>query len=46
MSLINITQIEMLNNPTPFEAPISLRVTFECLKEIPEGTSPFYTLYS
>jgi hypothetical protein len=34
MSLVNITNITMDNNPAPFDSPIKMTVTFEVLKEL------------
>jgi len=36
MSLVNITNILVENNPAPFCAPFKLVISFECLKEIKE----------
>ena len=32
--------VEFLNNPAKFLDPYHFRVTFECIAELPEGTSP------
>lgn len=37
MSHINITNIQIMNNPAPFSDPLSFQVTFECLKDLPDG---------
>lgn len=36
MSLINITNIQLDNNPDLFLSPIKMHVTFECLLDISE----------
>ena len=35
MSIVNITNIQIINNPSPFNSPIQLSITFETLKPIP-----------
>jgi hypothetical protein len=37
MSNINVTNIQIMNNPAPFTDPLTFQVTFECLKDLPEG---------
>jgi histone chaperone ASF1 len=34
MALVNITNITIDNNPAPFQSPITLNITFECLKAL------------
>ncbi len=34
MSLVNITNIIIQNNPAPFLTPFSMNISFECLQEI------------
>mmetsp|Transcript_23888 Transcript_23888/g.34198 ORF Transcript_23888/g.34198 Transcript_23888/m.34198 type:complete len:257 (-) Transcript_23888:75-845(-) len=34
MSLINIANVEVLNNPTSFTSPLQFEITFECLQEL------------
>lgn len=34
MSLVNITNVKINNNPAPFQSPIVLDITFECLKAL------------
>jgi len=36
MSYINVTNIQLKNNPSSFEQPLTFQITFECLKDIPE----------
>ena len=43
MSNINITNIKIMNNPAPFQSPLSFQITFECLKDLPEGTKILQT---
>ena len=37
MSSINITNINVLNNPALFQSPFAFEVTFECIVPIKEG---------
>ena len=37
MSLVNITNIIVEDNPASFLEPLKLKITFETAKEIPEG---------
>ena len=41
MSIVNVTSIEVLDNPAKFADPYKLKVTFECLQELPEGVPAF-----
>ncbi|GJJ73354.1 histone chaperone ASF1 [Entomortierella parvispora] len=34
MSIVNITQIEVLNNPTHYSSPYQFEITFECIAPI------------
>ncbi|RKP39039.1 histone chaperone ASF1A-like protein [Dimargaris cristalligena] len=44
MSLVNISDIKFLDNPTPFLNPYQLEVTFECHKEL-EDDLEFKLIY-
>ena len=37
MSYINVTNIQVENNPSTFTAPLTFKITFEYLKDLPEG---------
>ena len=37
MSLINIVNVEVLNNPSGFFDLFQFQVTFECLQELQDG---------
>lgn len=37
MSLINITNVLVLDNPTQFTNPVQFEITFECLRELKDG---------
>jgi len=40
MSLINVTNVEILDNPTKFTNPFQFEITFECLPPgVQEGES-------
>jgi len=34
MSLVNVTNMAVLNNPSPFSSPLLFEITFECLQEL------------
>eukprot|EP00330_Aristerostoma_sp_ATCC50986_P008059 CAMPEP_0114598176 /NCGR_PEP_ID=MMETSP0125-20121206/20509_1 /TAXON_ID=485358 ORGANISM="Aristerostoma sp., Strain ATCC 50986" /NCGR_SAMPLE_ID=MMETSP0125 /ASSEMBLY_ACC=CAM_ASM_000245 /LENGTH=54 /DNA_ID=CAMNT_0001803571 /DNA_START=100 /DNA_END=264 /DNA_ORIENTATION=+ len=34
MSNINVTNIDLVNNPSKFTDPFTFQITFECLKDI------------
>jgi len=36
MAYINVTNIQVKNNPAPFREPLTFQITFECLKDLPE----------
>lgn len=37
MSLVNIANINVLNNPAPFNSPLEFEITFECNAELKDG---------
>ena len=37
MSVVNVTNIAVLDNPSVFTNPLQFEVTFECLRPLPEG---------
>ena len=37
MTLVNIIQVTVLDNPTAFTNPFQFEITFECLQELPDG---------
>ena len=37
MSVINITDIIILNNPGRFDDPYTFKITFECMSELSDG---------
>jgi histone chaperone ASF1 len=41
MSVVNITNIKVLNNPTLFTADYQFEITFECISELADGMSNF-----
>ena len=45
MSLVNITNIIVEDNPAPFLEPLKLKITFESVKEIQEGFLKSYNLF-
>jgi histone chaperone ASF1 len=38
MSLVNVTNVVVLDNPTQFTNPFQFEITFECLQDLAEGT--------
>lgn len=38
MSVVSITHIQVLDNPTRFSNPFQFEITFECISELKEGT--------
>jgi hypothetical protein len=40
MSLVNVTKVQVLDNPTAFTNPFTFEITFECLSALEEGASP------
>lgn len=39
MAKVNISNVVVLDNPSPFQNPFQFEITFECLEDLPEGTS-------
>jgi histone chaperone ASF1 len=37
MSLISVTNVEILNNPTKFTSPFQFEISFECISPVKEG---------
>ena len=37
MSVVNITNIQVLNNPAKFDTPFAFEITFECISPLKEG---------
>ena len=37
MSVINILNISLLNNPDIFQSPFKIQIEFECLHALPDG---------
>lgn len=37
MSIVNITDVTILNNPGRFNDPYTFKITFECISELSEG---------
>ena len=37
MSLVNVTNVVVLDNPTQFTNPFQFEITFECLQDLNEG---------
>ena len=46
MSLINIANVEVLNNPSGFYDLFQFEVTFECLQELQDGNYFLYKILS
>jgi histone chaperone ASF1 len=41
MSIVNITNVAVLNNPAPLLTPFSFEITFECMTQLKEGITHF-----
>lgn len=39
MSIVNVTNVVVLDNPTAFKNPLTFEVTFECLEALDAGKS-------
>jgi len=39
MSLVNVANMIVLDNPAPFGNPLQFEITFECLQPLEDGTS-------
>lgn len=37
MSIVSLININVLNNPAPFNAPYKFEITFECLEQLKHG---------
>ena len=37
MSLISVTNVEILNNPAKFDEPFQFEISFECIAPVKEG---------
>jgi len=37
MAKVNICNVRVLDNPSPFFNPFQFEITFECLEDLPEG---------
>ena len=40
MSVITVTDISVLDNPTEFSAPFQFQINFECLSALEDGEQP------
>jgi hypothetical protein len=43
MSLVSITDVQVLDNPSTFLNPFQFEITFECIRDLREGTSLAHT---
>ena len=39
MALVNIMDVTVLDNPSPFLRPFQFEITFECAEDLPLGKS-------
>ena len=44
MSIVNIADVNILNNPCLFLEPYKLEITFECIASLEDGKSHFLFL--
>lgn len=45
MAKVQLANVAVLDNPSPFLNPFQFEVTFECIEELQEGKFHFYLLY-
>lgn len=38
MAKVQVCNVNVLNNPSPFNSPFQFELTFECIEELQEGT--------
>ena len=43
MALVNIVNVTVLDNPSPFLRPFQFEITFECAEDLPQGMFPCVT---
>ena len=41
-SCVQITDVQVLDNPTSFLNPFQFEITFECIRDLQEGINDFY----
>jgi len=44
MSLVNVANMVVLDNPAPFGNPLQFEITFECLQALEDGKSFLYSI--
>lgn len=46
MAKVNICDVTVLDNPSPFKNPFQFEITFECLEDLKDGMCSFFIVYS
>ena len=48
MAKVQVCNVNVLNNPSPFNSPFQFELTFECIEELQEGNQSrdHFALYS
>jgi len=41
MSCVNVTNVQVLENPAKFTSPLQFEISFECLSQLKEGKTNF-----
>lgn len=41
MAKVQVLNVAVLDNPSPFGNPFQFEITFECMEDLPEGRHPF-----
>lgn len=41
MAKVQVCNVNVLNNPSPFNSPFQFELTFECIEELQEGKMNF-----
>lgn len=42
MAKVQVLNVAVLDNPSPFGNPFQFEITFECMEDLPEGGWRFY----
>lgn len=43
MAKVQVLNVAVLDNPSPFGNPFQFEITFECMEDLPEGKAPTET---
>lgn len=45
MAKVQVLNVAVLDNPSPFGNPFQFEITFECMEDLPEGELTAYQLF-